>query len=119
MIEKFWTFKQISISQLRIQADTFDIVLFSCNHAGAKVIRGYSNSEYDHLGMIVRVDSSDDTLCVYEANGTRNVFMRYMRSLIPQVGDFYKKIVIRKLTFNRTNNMIDKLGDFMAEAEEC
>jgi hypothetical protein len=45
-MSEFWRFDQITAEQFIEQADTFDIVLFRCNTAGGKVVRGYTGSEF-------------------------------------------------------------------------
>ena len=43
---EFWRQEQISEKQLVELADTFDILLFSCNTSGGKIIRTYTGSEF-------------------------------------------------------------------------
>ena len=54
---KPWKFDTISEKQFIEQADTGDILLFNCNHMGAKLTRTITNSQYDHIAMILKFDS--------------------------------------------------------------
>jgi hypothetical protein len=49
-------------------ADTFDVLLFKCNHTGGKITRFYTGSEFgkvqhfyylDHTAMVLRFDIPD------------------------------------------------------------
>jgi hypothetical protein len=38
-------------------ADTFDVLLFKCSHAGGSITRFYTGSEFDHAAMVLRFDA--------------------------------------------------------------
>ena len=44
--DSFWKQEQITESQFLEKADTFDVLLFTCNTSGGKLIRGYTNCDY-------------------------------------------------------------------------
>ena len=69
MTQKFWRQEQISQEQFFEMADTFDILLFKTNCAGAKIIRTYSNSEWDHAAMVLKFGSQPNKVFYLEATG--------------------------------------------------
>lgn len=38
-------------------ADTFDVMLFSCNTTGGKIIRSYTGANFDHTALVLRFDT--------------------------------------------------------------
>ena len=73
---EFWKVPQISERQFIDQADTFDILLFTCNNPVAGVIRSYSKSEYDHVAMVIRYSDEPDEVYFIEAVGVYGIMIK-------------------------------------------
>ena len=73
---EFWKVPQISERQFIDKADTFDILLFTCNNPVAGVIRSYSKSEYDHLAMVIRYSDEPDEVYFIEAVGVHGIMIK-------------------------------------------
>lgn len=57
-------------------ADTFDVLLFKCNHAGGSLTRFYTGSEFDHAAMVLRFDApgaNNNDVYLIEATGNQGV----------------------------------------------
>ena len=50
----------MSINQLYAEANTFDIMLFRSSSIAAKTIRLYTQSEWDHVGIVVRKNQFEE-----------------------------------------------------------
>jgi hypothetical protein len=72
-------------------ADTFDIILFRCSNGGGKIIRSYTNSHWDHAGMVIRVSAEDpaDEILILEATSNSGVHLKIFSKMIKHIGDFY------------------------------
>lgn len=115
--DEFWKFKVISESQFIDIADTFDILLYHCNNTGATITRTYSNSKYDHVGMILRFESNPNEVYILEATGKLGVHLSKYSSVKKNLGPgkFYDKLVLRHLEFERTDDCLTKLEAFMKQ----
>lgn len=100
-MNNFWKFEIITPDQFYAAADTFDILLFRCNSSGGPLIRTYTSSEFDHVGMCLRLDNYPDEVLILEATGGPGVHLTRFSTLKFYVGTFYDKLVLRKLNINR------------------
>jgi len=81
-------------------------LLFKSNNLGSKLIRAATNSEYDHVAMIVKNyyrSGHKDKVFIFESvrtEGVRLTDWNYIRSDIGP-GKFYEKVVYRRVDFNR------------------
>ena len=76
-------------------ADTFDILLFQCNTKAAGLIRTYSGSEWDHVGMCIKFDSEPDEMFILEATGNLGVHFKRFSNTLKHLGTFYNKLALR------------------------
>ena len=111
----FWKQEQITEKQFIDVADTFDILLFSCNTAAGKIIRTYSGSEFDHAAMVLRYDCEPGEVYFIEATGDIGVAYKKWSLMNDELGKFYKKIVLRRLTWHRPNDALEILDKFLDE----
>ena len=116
---QFWKQDQISEEQFLLKADTFDILLFRCNTGGAKIIRTYSRSEFDHAAMVLRFGSEPEDVFFIEATGNMGVAIKRYSSMKHSIGRFYQKIVLRHLEWSRPDSALDILEQFLEEAQQC
>ena len=81
------------------------------------VTRAVTNSEFDHVAVIIRLADEDDVFYI-EATGGPGVSMRRWDNLKKNVGDdkFYKKIVYRHVNYDQTGEQIDKFWEFTRQA---
>ena len=113
---KFWESKQCSIRQFYEQADTFDVILFRCNTGGGKIIRSWTHSEWDHVGMVLKIGGYDNEIIIIEATGNRGVHLKKFSSIIPHIGKFYEKVAWKKMNFVRDDEKLDIIDKFVEEA---
>ena len=98
-------------------ADTFDIMLFSCNTSGGKIIRTYSGSEFDHAAMILKFGNEPEDVFFIEATSNQGVALKRYSAMKHAIGGFYKKIVLRHLDWERPDNSLDILEQFLQEVQ--
>ena len=111
----FWKTAQISEKQFIDEADTFDILLFTCNTSGGKLIRTYSGSEYDHAAMVLKFGSEPNEVFFIEATGNVGVGLKRFSGMKHALGNFYKKIVLRHLEWDRPDESLELLEKFVNE----
>ena len=103
-LEEFWRHEPISEDQFLEKADTFDVLLFRCNFTGAKLQRQYTRSDYDHVAMLLRFDSSNSKeIYILEATGNQGVGIKKWSSMKRHYGDFYSRIVFRHINGARAD----------------
>jgi len=95
----FWENNQITPQQFIEQADTFDILLFQCSTPAAGLIRTYSQSIWDHVGMCVKFDSEPNEIFILEATGNQGVHFKRFSNTIKHLNGFYSKLALRQLDF--------------------
>lgn len=86
----------ISEKQFIQTAETGDILLFYTKNTGAQLQRFITNSDFDHVAMVVKFRKND--LMVFESNQMYGVSIYDWRQYI-QYFDLYQKITIRKLDY--------------------
>jgi hypothetical protein len=59
-------FHFVSTSEFQIEAQNLDLILFRSRNMGATMQRLLTNSDYDHVGMILR--TCEDEIYLFEAN---------------------------------------------------
>ena len=69
--------------QLKNKADFFDIVLFKTNTKAAKLVRGYTHSEYDHVGLLLPQIYNTFEPCILESTGGKGVHITTLAAYIP------------------------------------
>lgn len=73
-------------------------MLFYTNHLGAKLQRGLTNSDFDHVGMIVKFLSGE--VVVFETNQHSGVAMFEWHQYI-KAFNLYQKVTYRRLVSHR------------------
>jgi hypothetical protein len=59
-------------------------------------------------------------LCIFEATGGSGVHLTRVSSYVPKhLGTYFDQIVIRHLNFERTEEHMSKLNDFLDRTEKC
>lgn len=89
--------------------ETGDILLFYTNHFGAKVQRMLTNSDFDHVAMIIRGKNGDPM--VFESNQMHGVAIYNWNQYISYF-DLYGKVALRRLNFMRKAEIQPKLIQF-------
>ena len=100
------------------QADTGDLLLFKCKNFGAFITRSVTWSEYDHVAMILKFESTPNEIYLVEATGNTGVALNKWSSLRKHVGTnkFYRKCVYRHLDLVRGQDVMEKLESFLQQA---
>lgn len=77
--------------------ETFDIILFKGKNLMCKVQRFFTNSSYDHVGLVIK--TVDGNLLLLEATGNVGVAIYNFSSIEMAVKKkLYERIAIRKFT---------------------
>ena len=56
----------------------------------------------DHIALVLRLGGEDDEVYYIHSVGNLGVSLQSYSNIKPLIGNFYKKIVLRKLNFVRT-----------------
>ena len=75
----------------------------------AGVIRSYSKSEFDHVGMVIRYSDEPDEVYFIEAVGVHGIMIKQFSGMKDEIGRFYKTMALRHLEFKRTDEELEKL----------
>jgi len=113
---KFWEVKQISVDSFYEMAETFDIILFKSTTTQASLIRTLSNSEWNHVGMCFKVKAEREVY-ILESTADNGVHFKKFSDTATFMGTHYSKVALRQLEFERTDEHMDKLNDFLTEAK--
>ncbi|CAD8098654.1 unnamed protein product [Paramecium sonneborni] len=111
---KFWKHYQFSHLQVQEECDNGDIVLFKSKDKFAAASRIVLRSEFDHVAILCKQDGQ---LYVYEAVSTGVGLFRWDYLKQQDWYKFYEKICIRKLNFDKKND-IKVQDNFMEFIEE-
>ena len=84
-------------------------MLFKTNSTAAKVIRGYSNSEWDHAAMVIKFGSEPNDVFIIEATSNMGVSIRNFGRIMHHIGGFYAKVALRHLEWERPDASLDIL----------
>jgi len=91
-------------------------MLFSCNTTGGKIVRSYTGASFDHAAMVLRFDAPNpkkkNEVYILEATSS-GVGIKRWSDLKQSYGKFYKKIVIRHISCERTDKCLDVLGQLL------
>ena len=117
----FWQYKQISEEEFIRTADDFDVMLFQTDDAKANLVRIGTWSEYgkcinslslhdvlDHAAIIVTKNMRPGEVWFLEANANGVMFKKWS-NIKRLVGKWYTKLVIRRLKYNKTQEMRNQL----------
>lgn len=117
LTKEFWRQEQISEKQFIEQADTFDVLLFKCGTTGGRLIRTYTNAEFDHAAMVLKFGSDPNEVFFMEATSNQGVSLKRFSGMKQAIGTFYRKVVIRHLEWDRPDSSLDLLEQFINEVQ--
>ena len=100
----------ISEKQFIQAAQTGDILLFYTKNTGAQLQRFFTNSDFDHVAMVVKFRKND--LMIFESNQMYGVSIYDWKQYI-QYFDLYQKITIRKLQYIKKVDVQRELLNFV------
>lgn len=100
----------ISEKQFIQTAETGDILLFYTKNTGAQLQRFITNSDFDHVAMVVKFRKND--LMIFESNQMYGVSIYDWKQYI-QYFDLYQKITIRKLDYIKKADVQRELLNFV------
>jgi len=111
-VDNFWRYPFIREADFLSEVDSGDLVLFRGTDRAAKLQRAATRSEYDHVGLLLRVASGQ--VMLLEATGNLGVNMvpwRYFR----ERGWYriYDKIAYRKVYFARSPTQMLALKSYI------
>lgn len=110
-VRKYWRKNFITMEQLRTSAQTGDLLLFKSKSAGGFALRIISESDYDHVGMLVTL--ANGKLFLLEALGKTGVqLVNFEHFLANEWQRLYKKITHRPLICQRTSEFFDKFKTY-------
>ena len=83
-----------------------------------KITRAVSKSYFDHVAMVLKFETDPDEVYLVEATGNLGVSLNKWSFLREHVGEgnFYKKMILRHVEFDRGDSMVDALEKFLGEA---
>ena len=115
--DKFWKqCDRINEETFKLEADSGDILLFKGRSFSAKMTRRLTNSEYDHVGMVLTF-IDDEEVYILEATSDGVHIIRWSE-LMSFKESSYSKIVWRKLYWNRDNTFWEILQTFVEAVED-
>jgi len=100
----------ISEKQFIHTAETGDILLFYTKNTGARFQRFITNSDFDHVAMVVKFKKND--LMIFESNQMYGVSIYDWKQYI-QYFDLYQKITIRKLEYIKKADVQREMLNFV------
>mmetsp|Transcript_1878 Transcript_1878/g.4045 ORF Transcript_1878/g.4045 Transcript_1878/m.4045 type:complete len:360 (-) Transcript_1878:301-1380(-) len=105
-VGRFWRKNFITMDQLHIRAQTGDLLLFKSKSAGGFAVRLISESDYDHVGLLVTL--SNGKMYLMEALGRRGVQMINLEYFLANEWQrLYDKISYRPLICPRPQSFFD------------
>ena len=79
------------------------------------ITRTYTDSEYDHVAMILKMSEDPNEIFIIDATGNNGVAICTWPTLWDHIGStkYYKKLVYRHVDFDRSPEAISKLDKFL------
>lgn len=115
---KFWKDECINLTEFETMADNCDIMLFKSKRFSTKFQRGFTNSNYDHVGMLVLWETQENVNTIYLLEAVWDEGVRLV-DFIPNINAYrevYSKITYRPLqNWERTETMLTNLDNFLEE----
>lgn len=115
---KFWKDIYIDVNEFKSVVDNWDLLLFKSKQLATKLQRTLTNSNYDHVGMIVLWETDDDmnTIFLLEAVSSEGVRLVEFLPNLEAYFEVYEKIVYRPLqNFERSEDWLNSLDTFLDE----
>eukprot|EP00347_Sterkiella_histriomuscorum_P006332 403353158 len=95
------------------RADIGDILLFRGNNFGSKITRGFTQSKFDHVGMILKFDQEKDEVFFLDATSTMGVQVTRWSRFRLFKNQVYKSLVYRHLYCERDESFLLALEQFI------
>jgi Permuted papain-like amidase enzyme, YaeF/YiiX, C92 family/PH domain len=113
LTEKFWKFRYITESMFSTQVQTGDIILFKGNSTICSALRGITNCEFDHIGVLYLLN---DDLYVFESIRKVGVSLLSWKEFIAnQWNRLYQRVGYRKLNIERNQQFYQMADTFVRE----
>ena len=111
-----WKFDNITERKFVLQADTGDILLFKGSKAATAITRTVTWSDFDHVAMVMKFGGDPNEVYFIEAVGNSGVSLNRWSFTRKHVGPnkFYEFIVFRHIDFDRNNDKIKELSQYIA-----
>lgn len=114
--KKFWRYQRVSDYYLRRHANTGDILLFRSKGFVAKMQRGITRGDFDHIAMLMCFASGKIILLeATEKDGVACLEWDYFIKM--NWHQMYSKLVYRSLETMRTDQMIRNLEKFVKQVD--
>jgi hypothetical protein len=110
--KNFWKLSEgVTTQEFAKEADSGDIILFKGKKLGSKITRGITNSEFDHIAMVLKFEDDEE---VYMIDATLSgVNVTSWQQLCTYKDKLYSKIIWRKLHVKRNDDFIEKISAFV------
>eukprot|EP00347_Sterkiella_histriomuscorum_P023057 403336117 len=113
-LKNFWVGERISENQFQYFVDSGDLLLFKGKSFTSKLNQFAQNSDYDHVGLLLRY--SQGNVVLFEATGETGVTLTDWHDFLYNDWHLlYDKIVYRKLHWERPSNLLTKLETFIKQ----
>jgi len=115
---KFWKDLYIDLNEFKEIGDNGDIILFKSKKYATKLQRAVTNSQYDHVGMIVlcETDKEMNTMFLLEAVSDDGVRLVEFLPNLEAYYEVYEKIAYRPLqNMERTESLLIDLDNYLDE----
>lgn len=108
----YWKFPRISEEDFKFTACTGDILLFRGNDTISKIQRVITASQYDHVAFILKYSSGK--LALLEATSAEGVsILSWEEFKFYRFETLYERLIYRKLDFDRDNDALNSLENFI------
>jgi PH domain/Permuted papain-like amidase enzyme, YaeF/YiiX, C92 family len=110
--KKYWKEDRISPFQFEQEVDTGDLLLFQGKNALSKMQRTFTRGTYDHVALLIKYPSNK--FCLFEVTGVDGVAVLLWDDFVfYQWQNLYSKLTYKKLTWDRPEEAINKLHEFV------
>jgi len=114
--KNFWKFDRVSEPQFLSMAATGDILLFRAKNITSKVQRFFTNSDYDHVALVVKFSSQ--RVGLFEVTGKDGVSLLFWDDFVSyDWHNLYSRLVYKKLNVERTESMLLALENFISSVK--
>jgi len=111
----------IDVKNLHMQAHTGDVLLFCSKHYGGKIVQGYTQSHFDHIGLLIRYGKNQ--VSVLEALGKHGVQLFNWKDFIRERWyEQYTDLALRRLYIpdkKLRRQMLQTIASFVKEVVNC
>ncbi|KRX02643.1 hypothetical protein PPERSA_11983 [Pseudocohnilembus persalinus] len=98
MANKYYENDSLTESQFKEEAETGDIILFETDNFGSRMQRKFTNSKFDHVGLVIKF--SDVDVRIFDASVDQGVGLMDWDEFIDW-NDLYSKVILRKLVYHK------------------